>query len=179
MTDVMRTVPKKVWKSEEGSDAHKAVKVSTRVLWKTKRSLPATAYIDGKIWNKSSARIEPTFVITEVAKSLRKIPVDQQLADRTLAFVADVAFSGSSVPSVCLGDDDSVALHWISGPVTIDVEVGRHGPIYVWGVDEDGRELFAENEPEKIRTFARRLNLQIEKRLNKFNPDWRSKYPRQ
>ena len=132
--------------------------------------------LNKKSWNANNSRIEPNFVLAEARKALEKLPVGRATEAHVYDYLRTVATPSSAVPSLSLGEDNSVVLHWISGPVSIEVEIGTQGPEYLWGIDQKGQELFAEDAPEVIKTYGRRLNFEIERRLAEFNPDWRTKY---
>lgn len=153
-----------------------AKKRPTVVRWRRGRANSPQDSLAVDYWVGGYSKIEPYFVMAEARKALEKLPVSKTTSANVYDYLRTVASPNSAIPSLSIGAIDSVVLYWISGPVSIEVEIGPNGPKYLWGIDEKGEEFYVEDAPEKIKTYGRRLNIEIERRLAELNPHWRSKY---
>lgn len=117
------------------------------------------------------------FACAEADKSINRIFISHQTEYELRTFLSEVCDENSTVPTVIAGvEEDIVHIHWLSGPMTIEVEVGPTGPLYLWALDEDGKVVCVEEHFQEITTQVKRLVAQMAKRVARVNPDWRDQY---
>lgn len=118
-----------------------------------------------------------SFAVLEARKSLATLALPARTMDAVDVFLKQVCSPRSTVPSIAIGDDpDSALLHWVVGPMSVEVEVGPNGATYFWGVDESGATESVEDSPQRIRSLTLRLVEAMAQRALRANPDWRQQY---
>lgn len=120
----------------------------------------------------------PTFAVIEARKSLARLGLPPATAASVTVFLEKTCDPDSTVPSVAPdGDDaDSALVHWVAGPMSIEVEVGPSGPVYFWAIDERGTEHSAEGSRHDIEVAVKGLVARMAARVKRINPTWRTQY---
>ncbi len=139
------------------------------------RSVPSSPAAD---WEQPQQ--DAKFAEIEAKKALAKLNLDARLRSQVQAFLSDATEPDSTVPSVALADEDTVILHWISGPTTIEVEIPEDGPLYFWSTTtgDETADSF-EGSYFDVMMATRAALGEVAKRVNKNNPSWREQYLRQ
>lgn len=131
------------------------------------------------VWDTDlSDRIVP-FSVVEARKRLGELSFSGPTNKSVKAFLSEVCEASSTVPSITEADDRDVALiHWISGPVSIEVEVGSDGPRYFWARSAEGEEVSLEGREARsgIEILTKRNLQALSQRISKLNPNWRIQY---
>lgn len=128
-------------------------------------------------WTAKGAPSIPSFVLIEARKSLASLYLSAATIGGVEAFLAEVCTADSTVPAITHGDgEDTALLHWVAGPMSLEVEIGPQGATYLWGVDQNGVQHSVEGAPPKAEALARRLIGTIATRVQQANPDWRRQY---
>lgn len=132
--------------------------------------------VTDRTWDQPVTR-PPSFAIIEARKALAGLKLPVATAQSVERFLESVCAPDSTVPSITHGEDDGDALlHWIAGPLSMEVEVGPAGPTYFWSIDETGQQRASEGTPDEIEALAHRHVAAIATRANRANPDWRRQY---
>lgn len=127
---------------------------------------------------ESSDRILP-FAVLEGRKRLANSRFSAQTIKSVKSFLNAVCQANSTIPSITESDEQDVALiHWISGPTSIEVEVGPGGPRYFWARDVDGNVVGLEGEEKKtdIEGLTKKNLNSLSRRASEINPNWRTQY---
>lgn len=128
-------------------------------------------------WDMRSTEPAPSFAIIEARKSLEALALPRATQRAVDAFLGSVCTAQSTVPSVTRGEEpDSAFLHWVSGPMSIEVEVGPNGATYFWGADEHGTKVSLEDSRTQIEAAVRSLVTAMAQRVRRSNPGWREQY---
>ena len=126
-----------------------------------------------RLWSVS----DPSFVLTEVRESLATLALPTETVRNVEAFLMKVCTAESTVPAITHGDgEDTALLHWVAGPMSLEVEIGPQGATYLWGVDQNGVQHSVEGAPPKAEALAQWLIGTIATRVQQANPDWRRQY---
>ena len=113
----------------------------------------------------------------EADKVINRMLISEQAKAGVRTFLSEVCDENSTVPTIISEIENDLAhIHWLSGPMTIEVEVGGAGPLYLWALDEDGEEVCVEGHSQEITRQVKRLVMKMAQRAAKVNPDWRIQY---
>lgn len=138
--------------------------------------LPRTREVS-RLWSEPVRASDPSFVLTEARKSLASLALPAETVRNVEAFLTKVCTAESTVPSITPGEDEGTALlHWVAGPMSVEVEVGPKGATYFWGADHDGVQQSVEGSRLRIEGMARALIGTIAARVQQANPEWRRQY---
>lgn len=130
-----------------------------------------------RAWGDTATQSAPSFAVIEARKSLANLTLPVSTTRSVETFLETVCTPQSTVPSITHGDDDDTALlHWVAGPMSVEVEVGPHGATYFWGVDEHGAKQSVEGPRSQVESLARRLVGTMAARVGRSNPEWRQQY---
>lgn len=130
-----------------------------------------------RLWSEPVRASDPSFVLTEARKSLASLTLPAETVRNVEAFLTKVCTAESTVPSITLGEDEgSALLHWVAGPMSVEVEVGTKGATYFWGLDQNGQQQSAESSRLQIESMARALISAIASQVQQANPEWRRQY---
>ena len=138
-------------------------------------------FVDSRLsrqaWTEKVAPSIPAFVLIEARKSLASLHLPAATVKSVETFLTEVCTADSTVPAITHGEDEGTALlHWVAGPMSLEVEIGPQGATYLWGVDQNGVQHSVEGAPPKAEALARRLIGTIATRVQQANPDWRRQY---
>lgn len=115
------------------------------------------------------------FMVQEIVRSVESLDIDEMFKSVLYAFFSSTMTFKSPIPSLVLTEGQEVLIHWVAGPVSIEVESDRNGAYYMWGKNTDGVE-YTSDRYDSILAGTALLLREIEDRLKKNNPDWREKY---
>lgn len=111
----------------------------------------------------------------EIVRNIEALDIDDTFKSSLYTFFPSTMTFRSPIPSVVLVEGQTVLIHWIAGPVSIEIETDYNGSYYLWGKDADNVEYASDNYAIVVSRTALLLR-EIEDRLDKNNPDWREKY---
>ncbi len=130
-----------------------------------------------RLWSEPVRASDPLFVLAEARKSLASLALPAETMRNVEAFLMKVCTAESTVPSITPGEDEgSALLHWVAGPMSVEVEVGPKGATYFWGLDQHGHQQSAEGSRLQIESMARALISVIASQVQQANPEWRRQY---
>jgi hypothetical protein len=85
--------------------------------------------------------------------TLGKTGISERTQRQVLAFLARISRT-DSIPASIAPDDDGIAvLHWVTGDVSLQVDVFEDGPDYLWFADGESR--YSTQRPQAIHNVAR------------------------
>lgn len=114
-------------------------------------------------------------IIREIVHNVEQLDVDDNYKSKIYTFLSSTMRYASPIPSVCLVEDNNVVIHWVCGPVSIEVEFNDSGALYMWGKDAQGKEYSSEHYDTIVANTSHLLR-EMEDRLEQHNPDWKEKY---
>lgn len=115
------------------------------------------------------------FMAQEIVRNIEELDIDDTFKSSLYTFFSSTMTFRSPIPSLVLVEGKTVLIHWIAGPVSIEIEADHNGSYYLWAKDADDVEYASDNYDNVVaRTVI--LLREIEDRLEKNNPDWREKY---
>lgn len=146
-------------------------------LWAPKMGRFQDTRETSRLWEEQVRASDPSFVLTEARKSLASLDLPTNTVKSVEAFLTKVCTPESTIPSITLGEDEGTALlHWVAGPMSVEVEVGSKGATYFWGVDHQGVQQSVEGHRLQIESLTRSFISTIASRVQRANPEWRRQY---
>ena len=137
------------------------------------------AEFSSQVWSPASSDKILPFAVLEGRKRLANSRFSAPTIKSIKSFLNAVCQVNSTVPSITESDERDVALiHWISGPMSIEVEVGPDGPRYFWARNAEGNVISLEGGEMKsgIEGLTKRNLNSLSHRANEINPNWRTQY---
>lgn len=119
-----------------------------------------------------------SFALREATKLLDSLDIDDAIRAEVSSFLVSVLGPEATVPSVAFGESDGdVLLHWLTGPMSLEVEISADGPFYLWARDETGEIHCLEDADRRSNiACAKNIILRMGIRARQYNPRWRQQY---
>lgn len=127
-------------------------------------------------WTRPLGRVE-AFELVEVTRQLKNLDAGREIRTAVRNFVMSITTRGATVPSVAPGErDGDVTLHWVTGPMSMEVEVTPSGAVYLWARDDSGEVRWVEDDVDVLQRLAKYMVARMADRARLKNPNWREQY---
>lgn len=114
--------------------------------------------------------------LKESVEEVSLVNISSELYNHTIEIIDEITTCFSPVPSLYVTEEGLISCHWICGNTSLEIEINKYGPCYLWSINDNDDVVIVENNPREIIHSGKKIMRYMEKKLEINNPDWKEQY---